>query len=365
MGLLRTLFALSVVLDHSPFNQGNMLVGGRLAVQLFYVISGFLISYILTTNETYRASKVRFYENRLLRLFPSYLAVAVVALALNWAANPAFLDVYRLSPNGADLFLVLANLFIFGQDWLMFFGVKSGVLTFTGSFADSDVPLYKGLLVPQAWTLGVELCFYLIAPFVLRSTRSIVALFIASLALRAVLLYAGVAQTDPWTYRFFPLELALFLAGALSHRMLLPVWQRMSIRVRYLPEFATALFAIYALFHFSVTINHNVRDALALAVFTGILPLAFIYQARHRLDKKIGQLSYPIYISHSVAILLVHEATDWLKITDTLAISALNVLLSLLLAGLLWRLVDSRIDKVRERVKAAGPSGAPAGALRA
>ncbi|WP_086063495.1 acyltransferase family protein [Bordetella genomosp. 8] len=364
MGLLRTLFALSVVLDHSPFNDGNMLVGGRLAVQLFYVISGFLISYILTTNKAYD-STARFYENRLLRLFPTYFAVAVVALALNVVANPEFLDVYRRSPNSADLFLVLANLFIFGQDWLMFFGIKGGELTLTGSYANSDVPLYQGLLIPQAWTLGVELSFYLIAPFILRSMRCVVALFLASLALRAVLLHTGVAQSDPWSYRFFPLELALFLAGALSHRLLLPIWQKLSERFHYLPELATGLFVVYALFHFSVTINHNLRDALALAAFTGILPLTFIYQARHRLDKKIGQLSYPIYISHSVALLLVHQATSWMGLTNALLISTLNVLLSLVLAVLLWTMIDSRVDKVRERVKSGAPSGAPARALRA
>ena len=44
MGILRTLLALSVVLDHLGGGATNQLVGGRLAVQLFYVISGFLIS---------------------------------------------------------------------------------------------------------------------------------------------------------------------------------------------------------------------------------------------------------------------------------------------------------------------------------
>jgi hypothetical protein len=51
----------------------------------------------VATNKTYR-NKFRLYENRLLRLLVSYLAVAVVALALSWVANPAFLDVYRLRP---------------------------------------------------------------------------------------------------------------------------------------------------------------------------------------------------------------------------------------------------------------------------
>ena len=125
-------------------------------------------------------------------------------------------------PLSARLFLILSNLFIVGQDWLMFFGIEHSSLLFTGSFAHSDVPLYQGLLVPQAWTLGVEITFYLVAPFVLRSPRRLLALLAASLALRAVLIATGIGLNDPWTYRFFPAELALFLAGALSHQILLP-----------------------------------------------------------------------------------------------------------------------------------------------
>ncbi|ALM84720.1 acyltransferase [Bordetella sp. N] len=365
MGLLRTLFALSVVLDHSPYNQGNVLVGGRLAVQLFYVISGFLISYILNANDTYR-STARFYTNRALRIYPTYLAVAAIALAVNLVANPAFMQVYDRIPPIADLCLVLANVFIFGQDWIMFAGIKNGLLTWTGSFANSDVPLYDGLLVPQAWTLGVELSFYLIAPFILRSLRAVLLLFVASLVLRVVLLELGVAQSDPWSYRFFPLELALFLAGALSHRLLLPFFERLSQRVRYLPETATALFVLYTLFHFSVTLNHNVRDALVLMAFATFLPLTFIFQSRYRLDKKIGQLSYPIYICHAVVMLLVAQLATYLGITNALAISSLNALFSIAAAWLLYQGIDRRIERLRQRVKTDSPasSGTAADALR-
>ena len=54
MGFLRTLLALSVVLDHLGGGTTDWLVGGRLAVQLFYVISGFLISYVLTATDHYK-----------------------------------------------------------------------------------------------------------------------------------------------------------------------------------------------------------------------------------------------------------------------------------------------------------------------
>ena len=58
MGMLRTLLALSVVLDHLGGGTTDWLVGGRLAVQLFYVISGFLISYVLTATDPYRSARL-------------------------------------------------------------------------------------------------------------------------------------------------------------------------------------------------------------------------------------------------------------------------------------------------------------------
>ncbi|WZB68981.1 acyltransferase family protein [Achromobacter xylosoxidans] len=252
MGILRTLLALSVVLDHLGGGATNQLVGGRLAVQLFYVISGFLISYVLTGTDRYQGATGHFYANRLLRLFPVYLAVAALTLAAHAAGDGSFFRLYDDLPLSARLFLILSNLFIVGQDWLMFFGIEHSSLLFTGSFAHSDVPLYQGLLVPQAWTLGVEITFSLVAPFVLRSPRRLLALLAASLALRAVLIATGIGLSDPWTYRFFPAELALFLAGALSHQILLPRWQALTRRWPRLPELGVAITGgvlLRALFH--------------------------------------------------------------------------------------------------------------------
>ena len=144
MGILRTLLALSVVLDHLGGGATNQLVGGRLAVQLFYVISGFLISYVLTGTDRYQGATGHFYANRLLRLFPVYLAVAALTLAAHAAGDGSFFRLYDDLPLSARLFLILSNLFIVGQDWLMFFGIEHSSLLFTGSFAHSDVPLYQG-----------------------------------------------------------------------------------------------------------------------------------------------------------------------------------------------------------------------------
>jgi peptidoglycan/LPS O-acetylase OafA/YrhL len=78
VGLLGTLLALSVVFDRAAPAE-ELLVGGQIAVQCFYVMSGFLISYILVERRSY-ASIWAFYVNRYLRLYPIYFVVAILSL---------------------------------------------------------------------------------------------------------------------------------------------------------------------------------------------------------------------------------------------------------------------------------------------
>ena len=96
--------------------------------------------------------------------------------------------------------------------------------------------------------------------------------------------------------------MALFLAGALSHQILLPRWRG---DAPLAPAAGTGRrhpggVLLRALF---IGLNHNLRDALAVLLFAALLPLAFLFQARYRLDKAIGELSYPIYICHALVIL--------------------------------------------------------------
>ncbi len=70
MGILRILLAISVVLAHSSSIFGFSLVGGQIAVQAFYIISGFYMALIL--NEKYigaNNSYKLFISNRFLRLY--------------------------------------------------------------------------------------------------------------------------------------------------------------------------------------------------------------------------------------------------------------------------------------------------------
>lgn len=87
MGTLRLLLALAVVLFHSgPFVfTGSDWVGGIVAVEGFFVVSGFYMALVL--HQRYGGRLRDFYANRLLRLFPLYWAALALYLVAGVAAR--------------------------------------------------------------------------------------------------------------------------------------------------------------------------------------------------------------------------------------------------------------------------------------
>lgn len=361
MGLIRVLLALSVVFAHSPWNNGSALVGGRNAVQLFYMISGFLITHVLSTNKNY-SSPIRFYVNRGLRIYPTYYVVALLSLIPALRPHTQFSDFYHQAGATAGSLVAMSNALIFGQDWAMFGAVHDGVLSFAVDFKQSSPPLFTGLLIPQAWTLGLELTFYLIAPFLLRSNAAIVAALVLSLIVRAYLMFAGIGTVDPWSYRFFPAELSLFLIGALANRFGLPIWKRVLERSgrRLVLSASVATMSLLILIYAAVPLSEAVKTIGLMAIFAVLLPLTFLYQSGSKLDKRLGDLSYPIYIGHILMILLVGAAWRGLHLgPNTAAITLANIVAAIAFAFVLNRSLERPIERLRSKVRRGQPIPAP------
>lgn len=351
MGLLRTILAIVVVLDHSPWHYGFG-VGGRYAVELFYMISGFLIAHVIANNETYK-NPVKFYLNRALRLYPIYYAVIVLTILTIPLNNQNFFEIYRNIPFAADALLVISNIFIFGQDWVMFSGVDNGSLVFAANYKQSDFVLYHGLLAPQAWTLGVELCFYALAPFILRDKRIVFLMLFLSLSIRILLFSIGIGNNDPWNYRFFPAELLFFLAGSLSNQYLLPLWRGYisSNQLEQLPTAGTFLITAFIVLFYFIPVSGSYKAPILFILFLVFLPLTFLHQNASKGDKFIGELSYPIYVCH----LLVVMTISTLNLGSDFIISLGNVSISILLAYFLNKYVGRRVEGVRSIIKAGKP----------
>lgn len=137
-------------------------------------------------------------------------------------------------------------------------------------------------------------------------------------------------------------------------------WTR---RLHRLPEIGTGLLVIYSLLHFSIGINHTLRDALAVLLFAALLPLAFLFQSRHRLDKAIGELSYPIYICHSLVIMFFSWLLNDVEMHQPMLFSALVIAgcigFSALLIGLVADPVERLRSRLRRRPDAAGQTPTP------
>ena len=134
MGALRFLLAMSVLAAHLAFYPAGLPhpLNPDVAVQGFYIVSGFLITLVL--HEKYSGSLWLFYSNRALRIYPIYWATMILYLIVDvsvdsgaFSAAPAGLKAYRLptvtswvAQNGSALgpmsiiSLVLTNTFIFG-----------------------------------------------------------------------------------------------------------------------------------------------------------------------------------------------------------------------------------------------------------
>ena len=83
MGILRTLLAISVVISHTESIAGFRFVGGMMAVQVFFMISGFYMAMILSQKYVGKGSYLLFITNRFYRLFPIFWTILIITIFIS------------------------------------------------------------------------------------------------------------------------------------------------------------------------------------------------------------------------------------------------------------------------------------------
>jgi peptidoglycan/LPS O-acetylase OafA/YrhL len=197
------------------------------------------------------------------------------------------------------IFLGFTNLTMLFQDVSMFLAAGHGGIHFTAQYLRSDYQIWQGLLIPQAWSLGVELSFYLVAPLLLKLRSRWLMVVVISCLLTKVLVLHFLQLGDPWTYRFFPFEVGLFLSGALAYRY------RKELE-RLIPrKFGPApAYLLVILFSCTWSQNHLLGKIYPLLLAV-ILPAIFRATAQGRIDRMVGEVSYPFYLYHMFALTVV------------------------------------------------------------
>jgi len=338
MGLIRLLLAISVVLVHSNSIFGIYLLDARYAVQLFYMISGFYMSLILNEKYLNKSYKL-FISNRLLRLYPIYFVVLVVTIIYSFSTGILFNDYGRITPFinyllnikiGYYLILAALNLSIIGQDIVFYLGLDtiSGNLFFTTNFHNTQPQIHQFLIVPQSWTLSIEMYFYMIAPFIVRKrSYIIIILVVTSLALRVIWFYNFSLYKDPWVYRFFPFELFFFLSGSLGYKLYIKI-KALSVP-KILNYIIITYMLLFILLYHIITINIIMKTLLLFISLFISMPFIFNFTKYYKIDRFIGELSYPVYIVHMLIgmILIKFIPLKYLGI----AVSLVSIFVSMIL----------------------------------
>lgn len=297
---LRFFAFLKVFLHHLPivafpwFNYWR--AGGGIGVQFFFVLSGFLITYIICEEKARRGrlDLKRFFARRALRIWPLYYLMVGVA-----AGTPWLLAHLHLPATGA------------GYEprwWMSLLFLENYRIISTGQLPNVS-PL--GVM----WSLCVEEHFYLLWGLVLAVTarrRLPIILLLAGLlgpVSRLVFYQRGWATADILT------NLDLFAYGALPAYLLsrYPNW--LTARIVALPYGATVAFV--AVLGAAVAVLSQVTDERAVilttcglgALFSGLLLLLTPTQSRWRIAgtnplSRLGQYTYGFYLYHTLVIIL-------------------------------------------------------------
>ena len=311
MGLLRLILALNVVIAHSGSLFGIVSVGGMIAVKVFFIVSGFYMSLILNEKYTGEGAYKLFISNRILRLFPAYFFVCAIAVIFFTAtlASPVgenVIEYWHQHVGSMDIsaiiVLVLVSITLLGQELTVFTTINpaTGMLNYTPSFLGGTILPYRFMLIPQAWTLSLELMFYIIAPLLVKRKSWIILLLMAtSLGLRFWAYSNGYAH-DPWDYRFFPFEIFFFLGGIISYKIYRK-YKDINIPKPTIAFLLAAVFGYIVLYQY-IPVNETFKHWSLCTAMIFAIPFLFIISKKNKFDRFIGELSYPVYICHVLII---------------------------------------------------------------
>lgn len=334
---LRGLLAWWVVFGHIAYSfddrLGQMLHNNS-AVEVFIILSGFVITYLLDTRQE---RYVPFITRRWFRLFPVYVVVLVISaftLHQQFAGAAGALFLNGSSYQDSRLTVYALSIMHF---WSYFL---SHLTLFHGAIPAQSLIEADSAIVPTAWSLSLEWQYYLLAPFLYWASKTsknwgvLTAFVMAMVFLRLIPGYKPVCG-------FFPSMMFYFLCGIVSYY----VWKDREDKTvrKYMPWFLGA-------FLLDQIIRGEIGTSVWVIVFASLVDIGpkFLTSAVQRFLNRpfiqyLGQQSYPLYLGHFTVHMLVLYALLPLQVSPCLwgaAMASLSLAGSFLFAALLHKYIE-------------------------
>lgn len=299
MGYFRLFLAVAVVYGHAVGLVGGW-GPGDVAVMSFLVISGYTNTLLIARYYPKREDKGWFYLDKIIRIYPLYLFYLVVTLICIFSLHLA--DSFNRTQT--PLAWVL-NFLLVPLDYYEFIP-----------------PLTHALYIPQAWTLGLELTFYLVLPLILLAPKPVMIGLIAASIGVAMLALFGVINSYTYGYHLLPGLLFVFMAGAAVASPVVPRW------VGWLGV-AVGIAGLVVCFYVPALANMPHNKEVMGGTVIGIVAVALLSRRRlGRLDAFAGNLSYGVYLNHWLLLILAGTFgyAHWLVFPLAVALAALTYL---------------------------------------
>ena len=338
---LRGLAALAVVLFHLRF-AGYPILGS--SVDLFFVLSGYLITRIIL-EESGRSGFFRvFYARRILRIFPVYyLALALLVLTNRWRFAPEPLE-------GLWRYLTYTQFL-------------------EGYWTAPSEQFSRWFL--HSWTLALEEQFYLVWPLavVLLGRRGVLRVALPLVGLATFLRARGVFQhllltrCDGLVMGAVLAALLVDEARALRHRTALRrgclgAWLAGACTRITMVQLLPTAFTLGVGTHWPRTVTALIvtSQCLAYTGFIGLVVLSsgawWLAPLRRARLRYLGTISYGIYVYHPLVMgLALSFQTQVLGWKNNWQLDAVKFGLALAAAALSWHLLEAPILKLKDRVR--------------
>lgn len=310
----------------------------RHAVVLFFVLSGYLITYLLMQEKEKfgRIAIKKFYVRRILRIWPLFYAAILLALGI------ATFQRFGHSPS-----YNLETIFRYAL--------------FIPNFA-----LMAGFMLPTIaplWSVGIEEQFYALWPICLNYFKNVIAFLLVFLfgyvGLKVFLLATGQVWS-PFSVRlnFFSYDtMAIGGVGAWlyarKHRSLKVIYHPI-VQIICWGFFVASV--VFGPFDIDYIINKEVYSIAFAIIILNVSTNPFsLIKLRHKVFDFLGRISYGIYVLHPFVIVLLSFPMKYIvpripgKPLQLLFIGSVTVPLTILAAWLSFRYFESRFLKRKEK----------------